>query len=109
MQALISHSFEYGRNFVSQQTGYAFFVRGFSELRIFYLESFMTKTFGENLRLLRISSGYTQAELARLLNIDRTTLTKYETGVTEPDLVKLEKLCRILKIDYNTLLDYKDK
>lgn len=69
----------------------------------------MSTTFGENLRLLRISKGFTQAELARLLNIDRTTLTKYETGVTEPDLIKLEKLCYVLGIDYNTLLNYQNK
>ncbi len=69
----------------------------------------MSTSFGENLRLLRISKGFTQAELARLLNIDRTTLTKYETGVTEPDLIKLEKLCYVLEIDYNTLLNYQNK
>ncbi|MBQ7745416.1 MAG: helix-turn-helix transcriptional regulator [Ruminococcus sp.] len=41
--------------------------------------------------------------------MERTTLTKYETGVTEPDLIKLEKLCYVLGIDYNTLLNYQNK
>ena len=64
----------------------------------------MSKEFGENLRRLRKEKGYTQSDLARLLNIDRTTLTKYETGITEPDFERLKNLCGILAVDYNTIL-----
>lgn len=65
---------------------------------------FMSAVFADNLKRIRIKKGYTQADLAKLLNIDRTTLTKYETGVTEPDFERLRLLCRILEIDYNTIL-----
>lgn len=64
----------------------------------------MSKAFGDNLRQLRLKKGYTQAELATLLNIDRTTLTKYETGLTEPDFERLTKICGVLNVDYNTIL-----
>lgn len=48
--------------------------------------------------------GYTQKDLAKLLNINRTTLTKYETGVTEPDFERLKLICEVLEVDYNTIL-----
>ena len=64
----------------------------------------MSKAFGDNLRQLRLKKGYTQAELATQINIDRTTLTKYETGVTEPDFARLKSICKILDIDYNSIL-----
>jgi len=64
----------------------------------------MSKAFGDNLRQLRLKKGYTQAELATLLNIDRTTLTKYERGLTEPDFLRLKLICEILNVDYNTIL-----
>lgn len=64
----------------------------------------MSKAFGDNLRQLRLKKGYTQAELATLLNIDRTTLTKYERGLTEPDFIRLKLICEILNVDYNTIL-----
>ena len=42
--------------------------------------------------------------MADKLNINRTTLTKYETGVTEPDFERLKLICELLDVDYNTIL-----
>lgn len=79
-------------------------MRGFG-CAFFILGRFvMSKVFAENLRRLRTEKGYTQEDLAKLLNINRTTLTKYETGVTEPDFERLKLICEILEIDYNTIL-----
>ena len=64
----------------------------------------MSDVFAENLRRLRKERGYTQAELAGLLNINRTTLTKYETGVTEPDFERLRLICDIFGVDFNTIM-----
>jgi len=66
----------------------------------------MTKEFGNHLRELRAQKGYTQEQVAKALDINRTTYTKYETGVTQPDLYALKKLCELLEIDYNTILNY---
>ena len=72
----------------------------------YYMGDFMSKAFGDNLRKIRIRKGYTQEEMAKLLYINRTTYTKYETGDNEPDLQTLQRLCELLEVDYNTLLNY---
>ena len=64
----------------------------------------MSDVFAENLRRFRTEQGYTQGEMADKLNINRTTLTKYETGVTEPDFERLKLICELLDVDYNTIL-----
>lgn len=66
----------------------------------------MAKSFGEHLRDLRIEEGLTQRDVGDYLNINRTTYTKYETNVTQPNLEQLKKLCKLFEVDYNTLLYY---
>ncbi len=46
----------------------------------------------ERIRLLRTEAGLTQGELSKYLGIERSTLTKYETGERRPDM---EQLCKI--------------
>lgn len=65
----------------------------------------MAKRFGEHLRDLRIKKGLTQQDVGDYLNINRTTYTKYETNVTQPNLEQLKKLCELFEVDYNTLLN----
>lgn len=46
----------------------------------------MSKEFGERLRVLRkVRTNYSQEDMARLLNISRSTYTYYETGKSEPN------------------------
>lgn len=59
---------------------------------------------GERLRELRIKSGYTQQQVAKLLNIDRSTYAYYETGKTRPDIDSLVILSRIFNIPINEFL-----
>ena len=47
--------------------------------------------------------GYTQKQLADILGINRTTYTKYETGVCEPSVAMIMAIVDALKIDVNTL------
>ena len=76
-----------------------------AQLRTFLFgEIFMSEVFAENLRRFGTEKGYTQEDLAKLLNINRTTLTKYETDVTEPDFERLKLICELLDVDYNTIL-----
>lgn len=67
----------------------------------------MSKEFGERLRNLRKAKGYTQQDMARLLNISRSTYTYYETGKSQPGFQNLKKICEILEVDYNNILNYK--
>lgn len=74
---------------------------------LFYLWGvFMSKAFGTHLRKLRKENGYTQQQMAEMLNVGRSTYTYYETGNSEPSFQNLKKLCEIFDIDYNTMLDY---
>jgi len=60
--------------------------------------------FKENLIFFRKKKGFSQAELANTLNISRQSLSKYETGLSEPSLDKITRLTIILEVSYNELL-----
>lgn len=59
--------------------------------------------FSENLIKLRKNLGYTQQQVAAKLGIDRTTYTKYETGVSEPSFEMLIRLSQLLGISLDEL------
>lgn len=46
----------------------------------------------------------TQQQVADILNINRTTYTKYETGVSEPSHEVLRKIVSVFGTDFNTIL-----
>ena len=58
----------------------------------------------ERLRELRIKSGYTQNQIAKILNIDRSTYSYYEIGKTTPDISNLMTLAKIFNISISELL-----
>lgn len=68
-------------------------------------------TFGERLALARKEKGYTQEQLASLIGIAKSTLTGYEKGNREPDILKIKKIVDILDIDADYLLgiDFQEK
>ena len=68
-------------------------------------------TFGERLALARKEKGYTQEQLASLIGIAKSTLTGYEKGNREPDILKIKKIIEILNIDADYLLgiDFQEK
>lgn len=53
---------------------------------------------------LRKTKGYTQLQLARLLNISDRTVSKWERGAGMPDISMMIPLCEILEISVNELL-----
>lgn len=58
----------------------------------------------ERLRELRTKFGYTQNQIAKLLNIDRSTYAYYETGKTQPDITTLLVLSQIYNLSISELL-----
>ena len=58
----------------------------------------------ERLRELRVKFGYTQNQISKLLNIDRSTYAYYETGKTRPDVTSLMVLAKIYSISLDELL-----
>lgn len=51
-----------------------------------------------------MKSGYTQYQIAKLLNIDRSTYSYYEIGKTTPDITVLMTLSKIFNIPINEML-----
>lgn len=59
---------------------------------------------GDKLKKLRLKKELTQCQLAEILQIDRSTICKYEKGYCEPTLDSLRKFSRYFGVDYNYLL-----
>lgn len=58
------------------------------------------KKFGETLRKLRNTKGYTQQEVANILGLkNKSTLGSWEVGKSEPDGYTLLKLCKIYEVE----------
>ena len=51
---------------------------------------------GERITVLRKERNITQAELARLLDVSRQAVSKWENGQSSPDTIKLIQLAEIL-------------
>lgn len=63
------------------------------------------KKIGNFIATERQSSCLTQSEFAKQLNIDETTLIKYENGKIFPDCELLPKICEILNISITELVN----
>lgn len=61
--------------------------------------------FAENLKKIRKDKGYTQEILAEKLNVVRQTVSKWEKGLSLPDVDVLSKIANVLETDVNILLD----
>ena len=57
------------------------------------------------LKKLRENSGYTQQQIADVLNIDRSTYAYYETGKTTPDINTIIKLSKIFNVPYTEIFE----
>ncbi len=65
----------------------------------------MSVELGENLRVLRkMKTDYTHTQVAQLLNIERSTYSRYELGVSEPPVSIILKLCEIYSVSCDELL-----
>lgn len=60
--------------------------------------------FNERLRDLRLDCDLTQEQLAKQLNIDRKTLSNYETGYRTPDIYLVVKIADYFDISLDYLL-----
>ena len=56
----------------------------------------------KRLKDLRIDHDYTQEKLSKIINIDRSLYSKYETGVRTIPIDLLRTLAKL----YNTSIDY---
>ncbi len=63
---------------------------------------------GLNISYYRKQSGYSQAELAELLNISRTHMSRIETADCAVSLDVVFKICDVLSINPKNLFDFRD-
>ena len=66
--------------------------------------SSIDESLGYNLLRLRKNRGYTQQQIADRLNLNRSTYTKYETGVSEPSIEIMRKIAEIFSVDISVLV-----
>ena len=59
---------------------------------------------GKKLRILRELKGYTQTKAAELLQINNKTLSDYERGVTQPDLITLKQIANLYEVSTDYIL-----
>lgn len=59
-----------------------------------------------NLKKIRKEQKLTQSEVAKKLNIDYTTLGRYENGISEPNLTTLINLANIYHTTTDNLLGH---
>ena len=69
----------------------------------------MNISFAEALRRLRIEKGFSQQQLANTLHVDRSTVTKWETGDRIPDAVMISMLSDCLGVNVAELLRASEK
>ena len=62
---------------------------------------------GDNIKVLRKNKGFTQEELALRLNVVRQTVSKWEKGLSVPDVEMLQNIADILEVDIKQLLGAK--
>jgi len=62
--------------------------------------------FAKRLRRLRVEKGFAHARtLARALGIEENRYTRYERAEVEPNLTLINRICQVLAISPNELLD----
>ncbi len=66
-------------------------------------------TFGQKLKKLRNELNITQKDLAEKLNVTFQTVSKWESGINEPDLNTLKELSKIFNVSIDSLLSDKDE
>lgn len=66
-------------------------------------------TFKDRLKHLRTLAGYSQQDLANIMNVTKQTISQYERGVREPDYDNLLALCDIFNVSTDYLLGISDK
>ena len=55
--------------------------------------------FGENLRKLRLSKGFTQEQLANELGIEISQISRIERGVINTSITTLYSISKVLNVD----------
>lgn len=64
------------------------------------------KNFGINLKIIRISKGFTQEELSYSSDVSLVQITRLERGIVNPTICTLKCLAKALDIETKQLLNF---
>ena len=63
------------------------------------------KTFGSFIKIKRNEKNYSQKDLAKLLFVTEGAVSKWERGVSYPDITMISDICRVLDISEHELIN----
>jgi len=63
------------------------------------------KSFGKNIKTIRLSLNLTQQQFAEKLNISRSCVKHWENDETLPNLYMLRKMKEVFGISYEEIID----
>ena len=66
-------------------------------------------TIGENIADLRKKKGWTQAEFGEMLGVSNQAVSKWESGMTMPDIMLLPHIAEVFECSIDELFDYLPK
>ena len=70
---------------------------------IFHKRRVFEIAFADNLRVLRLEKGFTQAKLAEIVGLDQSTVSDYEAGRSEPIISVAMKLAKMFNMTVEEL------
>ncbi|MCQ2484098.1 MAG: helix-turn-helix domain-containing protein [Clostridia bacterium] len=62
-------------------------------------------SFAENFKKARKAAGLSQQQVADALGLDRTAIAHYERGASKPQFENISKICELLSVPVNELID----
>ena len=62
------------------------------------------KTFGSFIKIKRTEKNYSQKDLAEMLFVTEGAVSKWERGVSYPDITLISDICRVLQISEHELI-----
>ena len=60
---------------------------------------------GENLKRFRKESGLSQEQVATIIKVDQSNVSRWERNLSRPDYENLVKLAKIYEVSINDILD----
>lgn len=60
---------------------------------------------GENLKKFRKESGLSQQQVAKILKVDQSNVSRWESNLSRPDYESLVLLSKLYEVSVNDILD----
>ena len=64
------------------------------------------KKFGENVKMIRISKGFTQQYLADNLNVEISQISRLERGILNTSIINIKNIAVALEVDAGDLFKF---